>query len=149
MASFNGRFKVSLDDKGRLAIPAKLRAIVTSLGSEKVYVTKGADGCLDLFPEVTHEEVAAKMAKRKLDSKNQRFVKRVFHSNSYDSVPDKQGRIQIPPPLREHAGLERDVLLLGVGEKMEIWNPQRYDEYESSFKPSYEEVIEDSSREET
>lgn len=143
MPDFTGLQTVAVDGKGRIAIPAKYRAIAAARGSDKFFVTLNVDGSLDVYPEAEYRKVTEKLAPQKaIDSKQARYLKRFLYSNSAEGVPDSQGRITIPRHLLEFAGIEKEVLILGVGEKIELWNEQRYREYQQNFPMSAEEVVE-------
>jgi MraZ protein len=143
VVNFTGRYTVSVDGKGRIAIPAKLRSIATQQGSEKFVIRFGFDGCLDLYSETEYKRVSEQMTSQQpIDARRARFLKRFIHPNSAEGVPDGQGRIAIPKHLLEYAGITDKVLILGVGEKVELWNEQRFNEYQQSFEMSAEEVVE-------
>ena len=143
MPDFTGQQIVAIDGKGRIAIPAKYRAIAAAQGSEKFFVIRNVDGGLDLYSEAEYRKVTEKMAPQKaMDSKQARFLKRYIYSNSAEGVPDSQGRITIPKQLLEFAGIDKEVLVMGVREKIELWNEQRYKDYQKSFPMTPEEVVE-------
>ncbi|MCC6963218.1 MAG: division/cell wall cluster transcriptional repressor MraZ [candidate division Zixibacteria bacterium] len=143
MSNFTGRYTVSVDGKGRIAIPAKLRAIAAQQGSEKFIVRIGFDGCLDLYSEAEYKRVSEQMtSKQPIDARKARFLKRYIHPNSAEGVPDTQGRIAIPRHLLDSARITDKVLILGVGEKIELWNEDQFNTYQQSFDMSAEEVVE-------
>lgn len=143
MVHFTGRYTVSVDDKGRIAIPAKMRSAAAALGSEKFHVRSGFDGCLDLLSESEYNSISEKMSTDKpLDDEKQRFLKRFMYPNSGEGVPDGQGRIAIPKHLLEFAGITDKCLVIGVGDKIEVWNEERFDSYQRSFKMTPEQVVE-------
>lgn len=118
-----GEYQHTLDAKGRLFIPAKLRE---ELGDSFV-VTKGLDECLFLYPLEAWKQLEEKI--KKLPMSKSRNLQRFFLSAAADVTVDKQGRIVIPPVLRNHAGLQHDVTIIGVLDRAEIWDRQRWDEY--------------------
>ncbi len=118
-----GEFQHTLDAKGRLFIPAKLRE---ELGDSFV-VAKGLDHCLFLYPQGAWETLEEKI--RQLPMSKSRNLQRFFLSSAADVSVDKQGRIVVPPVLREYAGLTHDVTIIGVLERAEIWDAQRWNEY--------------------
>lgn len=143
MQEFTGQHTVAIDGKGRIAIPAKFRAIAAAQGSDKFFVSLNVDGCLDVYPEAEYRKVTDKLAPQKaMDSKQARFLKRFHYSNSTEGVPDSQGRITIPKHMLDYAGIDKEVLVMGVREKIELWNEQHYKDYQKSFPMTVEEVVE-------
>ncbi|MBQ6695433.1 MAG: division/cell wall cluster transcriptional repressor MraZ [Lachnospiraceae bacterium] len=121
---FEGQYNHTIDVKGRLSIPAKFRE---QLGDE-FYVTRGMDGCLFVYDNenwIAFEK--SLMSLPKFNSKDLRNLRRIFISGAACVEVDKQGRILIPAALRESAGLEKDVVLAGVGDCIEIWSQERWD----------------------
>ncbi len=119
-----GEFEHTIDDKGRITVPAKYRGRLAA----GLVVTKGVDSCLWLFPVDTWAEVAQKVQALPLtDPKAREFRRQVFAS-AVDSVPDKQGRVILPPYLRQHADLDKQAVILGLFNHCEIWNPERWRE---------------------
>ena len=118
-----GEYQHTLDAKGRLFIPSRLRE---ELGDSFV-VTKGLDECLFLYP--LHAWKALEDRIRQLPMSKSRNLQRFFLSAAADVAVDKQGRIVVPPGLRSHAKLQRDVTIIGVLDRAEIWDRQRWGEY--------------------
>ena len=118
-----GEYQHTLDAKGRLFIPAKLRE---QLGDSFVG-TKGLDDCLFVYPQEAWEELEQKI--RQLPMSKSRSLQRFFLSSAADVTVDRQGRIVIPPVLRGYAKLERDVVVIGVGERAELWDARRWNAY--------------------
>ena len=118
-----GEYQHTLDAKGRLFIPAKLRE---QLGDGFV-VTKGLDECLFLYPQKAWDELEPKI--RQLPMSKSRGLQRFFLSSAADVTVDRQGRIVIPTTLRSYANLERDVVVIGVGERAELWDARRWNAY--------------------
>lgn len=121
---FMGEYNHSIDTKGRLIVPAKLRE---ALG-ENFVVTQGLDGCLFVFPNDVWTEFEAKLNSLPMTDKKARQFARYFLRGAVRPDVDKQGRILIPISLRESAGLEKEVTMIGVGNRVEIWNPERLEE---------------------
>lgn len=119
---FRGEFNHTIDAKGRLIIPVKFRE---KLGDEFV-VTKGLDGCLSVYPEDEWNRFEEKLTSLSLIKKENRQLTRFFVAGASEVELDKQGRILIPGPLREHAALEKDVVLVGMLNRVEIWDKTRY-----------------------
>lgn len=124
MAPFVGRFEHTIDDKGRVTLPAKFRMPFEHGG----YLTQGIDGCLALWTPEQFEAHAAVMQQRATQSQADRNLVRLWASGSTDLVVDRQGRISIPGRLRSFAGLTDDVLVLGTIDRVELWDPGRWEQ---------------------
>jgi MraZ protein len=124
VARFFGRFEHTLDAKGRLILPAKFRVGFDHGG----YLTQNVDGCLALWTPDEFDAQMGAMLERAAAGRSDRNVARIWASNSHDVEIDRQGRLAIPPRLREFAGLSTEVLVNGVIDRVELWNPARWDE---------------------
>ncbi len=125
---FMGEYSHTIDAKGRLIIPSKLR---DELGDNFV-VTKGLDGCLFVYDMEEWALLHEHLKTLPLTHKDTRMINRFFLASASNGEIDKQGRVLIPAVLREYAGIEKDVVLLGVGNRIEIWNKDAW-ENESGF----------------
>jgi MraZ protein len=121
---FMGEYNHTVDPKGRLIVPAKFRE---QLGDEFV-VTKGLDGCLFVYPSEEWHDVEEKFCNISTTGKDARKFARFFFAGAADVELDKQGRVLLPPVLREYAGLHKDVVLAGVLNHVEIWDKERWQE---------------------
>lgn len=119
---FLGRHHHSLDAKGRLAIPARFRDELAA----GVVLTRGIDRCLSLYPLAAWEPLAAKVNALPLSDPDARAFRRLVFSEAVDLLLDGQGRILLPPELRAYAGIEREVVVIGVNAYLEIWSPERW-----------------------
>lgn len=133
---FMGEYNHTIDAKGRLIIPSKFRE---ELGEEFV-VTKGLDGCLFVYDEMEWSAFEAKLKTLPLTNKDARKFTRFFLAGAGKVEVDKQGRILVPPILRDFAALTKEVTLIGVGSRIEIWDKARY-EGESTYD-DMEEIAE-------
>lgn len=124
---FMGEYNHSIDAKGRLIIPSKFRDV---LGDEFV-VTKGLEGCLFVFEKYEFETFMDKLNEKSDLEAKVRKIKRFFISGAQTMEPDKQGRMLVPPTLREYAGLEKEVVFAGVGGHIEIWDKNKWDDVTS------------------
>jgi len=120
-----GTYEHTLDDKTRLIIPAKVRLKMGGL----VYLSKGFDGCLELRSIEAFEKWTDKVADFKTTNDKARFFSRDFFSNTIEAEVDTAGRIKIPAHLMKAAHLEKEVVIIGTGDKLEIWSKDRYDNY--------------------
>jgi MraZ protein len=129
MSSFRGQFAYTIDHKGRVNIPAKFRKSLNPDSNETFVITIGYDGCLAIYPLDEWQKFEEKLKKlNDLVDENRRYV-RAVSSNASESQLDKQGRVTIPPHLAKYGNLEKDVLIIGNMEKIELWNPEKYTEY--------------------
>ncbi|HIU76054.1 MAG TPA: division/cell wall cluster transcriptional repressor MraZ [Candidatus Pelethocola excrementipullorum] len=121
---FMGEYSHTIDPKGRLIIPSKFRE---QLGDEFV-LTKGLDGCLSIYPMDEWGQFEEQLRSLPLTNKNARTFSRFFVAGATSCELDKQGRILVPGTLREFAGLEKDVVLTGNINRIEIWSKQKWSE---------------------
>jgi mraZ protein len=135
---FIGEYEHSIDPKGRLIMPAKLRE---GLG-EKFVVTKGLDGCLFVYSLEEWTNLENKMKALPLTSKDARTFIRFFFSGAIECEVDKQGRILIAGNLREYATLEKEVVIIGVSTRVEIWSKDKWNNYNSDENISPDEIAE-------
>ena len=133
---FMGEYNHTVDEKGRLIIPSKFRE---ELGDEFV-VTKGLDGCLFVYDESEWERLEDKLKALPLTNRDARAFARFMLAGAAKVEPDKQGRILLPQNLRTFAGLEKDVVLIGVAGRIEIWNKDIYEK--ASAVDDMEEIAE-------
>ena len=134
---FLGEFSHTIDDKGRLTVPAKFRDELES----GIIVTRGIDGCIWAYPRAEWENLAEKISQ--IPSTNQavrNFVRFMFSSAS-DSIPDRQGRVIIPQNLREHAHIQNEATVIGVMNRVEIWQPLRWTEVFSKVEEDPEAMV--------
>lgn len=133
-----GEYEHSLDVKGRLIMPVKLR---TDIG-EKFIITKGLDGCLFVFSQTEWSNFESKLKELPLTNKNARDFVRFFLSGATECELDKQGRFLIVNNLREYANITKEVVIIGVGTRLEIWNKENWKEYNSSDNISPDDIAE-------
>ena len=119
-----GTYYQSMDVKGRMSFPAKLREII----GEKFTVTKGLDGCLFVYSNEEWARIEESLREKPLTSKDARKFMRFFFAGAATCEVDKQGRILLPANLREYAGIEKEVVSVGVFSRVEIWSKERYQE---------------------
>ena len=135
---FVGEYNHTIDAKGRLIVPAKFREIL----GDNFIVTKGLDGCLFVYPNDEWTRFEEKLKSLPLTNKNARQFTRFFLAGAAACEVDKQGRILLPQVLREFASLEKDVVLVGVASRIEIWSRERWDESMNTYDGDMDEVAE-------
>lgn len=124
MHMFMGEYNHTIDAKGRLIIPSKFREIL----GDAFVVTKGLDGCLFVYDNEEWKRFEEKLRSLPITNKEARQFVRFFLAGATEAEVDKQGRILIPNVLREFAGLAKDVALVGVGSRIEIWSRERFED---------------------
>lgn len=136
-----GTHAPKLDDKGRVILPAKFRDELQG----GLVITRGQENCLYVFSSAEFASVHDKIRQAPVTSIEARNYLRVFLSGASDELPDKQGRVTIPAALRQYAGLDKDLVVIGVGARAEIWNAKSWNEYlakqEAAFANVAAEVI--------
>jgi MraZ protein len=136
---FLGTHTPRLDDKGRLFLPAKYREEL----SGGLVITKGQERCLYVFPMAEFQRITEALRTAPVTERSVRAYSRVFFASASDEVPDKQGRITIPPPLRAYAGLTRDCTVIGANTRLEIWDTQAWETYLEKEEQAFAEVSEE------
>jgi MraZ protein len=135
---FLGTHEPKLDDKGRLVLPAKFREQL----AEGLVITKGQERCLFAFPMEEFNKVTEAMAQAPVTHRAVRDYSRVFFASASHEIPDKQGRVTIPPSLRTYAGLERDCIVIGANTRVEIWATAAWETYLADREQSFAELEE-------
>ncbi len=121
-----GRYEYSLDAKSRVNFPPKFRAEM----GDNLYVTKWFDGCLVVYGERRWQSLDEKFAR--LPVTKSRDLRRIIYGNATEVQPDKQGRILLPRYLKDHAKIQKDIVVIGARDYAEIWDRQAYEEYEKT-----------------
>lgn len=135
---FLGEYQHSLDTKGRITIPAKLRE---GLG-DRFIATKGLDNCIFLYPLAEWKRIEQKLQELPLARADARSFVRFFFAGASELELDKQGRTVLPPNLRDYAQIEKDIVIIGVGTRIEIWSVDSWANYAKAAEASYEEIAE-------
>ena len=136
---FLGTHAPRLDEKGRIFLPAKFRDGL----AEGLVITKGQDRSLVVWPQREFAAHAHRLNEASRSNSKVRSHVRVFFSSAFDQIPDKQGRVTIPPQLREYAGLERDVVVVGNNTTVEIWDSTAWETYLTQNEPDFADLSEE------
>ncbi len=138
---FLGSFKYSIDSKGRISIPAKMRKFVNPEANDTFVLTRGMTRNIEIYPmDFWTELVASKLNKlNSFDPKNAMFT-RLFLEKAAEDKLDSQSRLLIPKNLIEYAGIEKEVFILGVLKKIEVWDPVTYEKYLSENNVPYDQI---------
>lgn len=135
---FIGEFQHSIDEKGRVAVPAKFRTRI----SGGAIITRGLDHCLFIFTNKDWEIFAQKLIKLPMAQANSRAFFRLMLSGASDAKLDSQGRILVPDYLRKYAGLDKSAKIIGVYNRMEVWDERTWDKYRERTEGSSDEIAE-------
>ena len=135
---FTGEYQHTLDEKGRFCMPAKFRG---TLG-DRLMVTKGLDGCLFVYTKEEWAVLEEKLKRLPFTNSHARAFARFLFGGAVEYEVDKQGRILLTSHLREYAGLNKELVLIGVGTRIEIWSKENWEVYSQKTEESYEELAE-------
>lgn len=135
---FMGEYQHSVDEKGRMIIPSKFREL---LGSGFV-ITRGLDNCLFVYPASEWTMLEKKLKSLPLMKADARAFTRFFFSGAVECDLDKQGRVNIPANLREHAQIKKETVVIGVSNRVEIWAKERWEAYAAESVQSFNDIAE-------
>lgn len=135
---FTGEYQHTLDEKGRVIVPARLR---DELG-ERFMITRGLDQCLFIYTMEEWQKIEQKLKALPFTRSDARAFTRLFFSGAAELESDRQGRALIPQNLREYAGIEKDVMIIGVSNRVEVWCEQAWKKYCSEANENFEKVAE-------
>jgi len=143
MPSFKGQYEHSVDNKGRVSFPAKLRKALNPQAQERFTILRGLEPCLYLYPEDEWQIVEDQLSQINSFTKEGRTVKRNFLRFAQDLNLDNQNRISLPSQLADWAGINGNAIFIGSGERIEIWSPEKLDEIDAGLDfESYQELFE-------
>jgi len=133
---FLGTHTPRLDDKGRLVLPAKFRDEL----AEGLVVTRGQERSLTIWPVAAFTRFTEQVQTAPQTSRDVRDYLRMLFAGASDEVPDKQGRITLPPLLRDYAGLDRECVVIGMSDRVEVWEATRWEQYSAEHEASFAEL---------
>lgn len=140
MAFFKGQETYSIDAKGRVSVPAKMRRSISPEANNSFTITRGQDKCIVAYPMDEWRKYEDKFQElNQYDAQNRYFLRMIL-SWSEETALDAQQRISLPKKLIDFAGIEGKVTIVGVGDHIELWNPDEYDKYLAGYDESYEEI---------
>jgi MraZ protein len=137
-----GTYQRSLDEKCRFAIPKRVRDTLAPAGSLVLYMAPGTDGSLVAYTEQDFAELGNHLGQGPLNGQEVRAFSRMFYAQAQRVEVDRQGRARIPAELASLAALQKEIVLLGVRDHLEIWDRRRWEEYLSSKQPYYDDIAE-------
>jgi len=139
---FQGTFNHTIDAKGRVSIPSKFREVLIQRYSEEVMLTRDPDKCLVVYPLAEWNVFEEKFKQLSRHEENQKKARRYIFSVAEKCTLDRAGRILIPPLLREYAELNKDIVIIGNFDTFEIWNKQKWDEYNKDSHDVFKNIKE-------
>jgi len=139
---FYGEFKHNLDNKGRLILPSLFRDVAKENYIENFYITRGFEGCLLMFSEQEWRDQESKLKQLSFTKKESRKFSRLYFSAAAKVNVDKQGRFLLPKYLKDFANIQREVIFIGVSNRVEIWSSETWKKYYESEKNSFEDIAE-------
>ncbi|MBF0387783.1 MAG: division/cell wall cluster transcriptional repressor MraZ [Candidatus Omnitrophica bacterium] len=139
---FYGEYAHNLDTKGRLIMPSRFRDAARDNNIEKFFVTRGLEKCIFMFTEYEWKVQEQKFKGLSFTKQDARTFNRMFFSGAVDVVPDKQGRFVIPQYLKDFAGISKKTVLIGVSNRIEIWDTARWQEFYSKSTELFEQTAE-------
>jgi len=139
---FYGEFQHSIDRKGRLILPAKFRETAKNQFVEKFFVTRGLDKCLFMFSEEEWRSQENKFKGMSFTKQQSRTFNRLLFSGAQEIAFDKQGRVLLPQYLKDFAGIKKDVMIVGVSNRIEIWAKELWNDFYANSRQSFEEIAE-------
>ncbi len=142
MSSFKGSYIYAVDEKGRVSIPARMRKYLSPEANETFVITRGTDTCLFLFPLDEWEKLEKKLKELNTFNPQHRFLVRILLMWAVEVTLDNQSRVMIPKNLLEFAKIDKEALIIGALDRIEIWNPSIFQEYVNSQPESYESIVE-------
>lgn len=139
---FYGEYRHSIDRKGRLILPAKFREVCKEYNVDRFFLTRGLDKCIFMFSDDEWRIQEQKFKNMPFTKQETRSFNRMFFSGAVDAVPDKQGRFIIPTYLKDYAQIKRDTILIGVSNRIEIWNRSAWEDFYANSNDSFEQIAE-------
>ncbi|OQX53883.1 MAG: cell division/cell wall cluster transcriptional repressor MraZ [Candidatus Omnitrophica bacterium 4484_213] len=139
---FYGEYKHSLDEKGRLTIPAEFRRLFKKNNISKIFITKGLDKCLFLFIEKEWRRQEEKFKALSFTKEEARKFNRIYFSGASELSWDNQGRVLIPLYLKDYAQIKKEVVVIGVSNRIELWSKANWKKFYADSLPRFEEIAE-------
>ena len=139
---FYGEYKHTTDRKGRIILPSKIRDAAKANFVEKFFVTRGLDSCLFMFAEDEWRAQEQKFKSMPFTKQEARKFNRIYFSGAVEVVPDKQGGILLPQYLKDFASIKRDIVIIGVANRIEIWDKGAWAEFYDSAREDFEQTAE-------
>ncbi len=134
---FSGEYEYKIDSKGRVPIPPKLR----NQFAGGIVLNRGIDNCIDVYPQLTWQETVVKFQTATMNEKSRR-LNRILYANAFTTELDDQGRVMLPPALRQHANIQDTLVIVGVNNRLEIWSKKSWDAEQALMKEQAWQIFE-------
>ena len=129
MGFFTSEYECKLDAKGRLVLPAKIKASLPDTSAGELVVRRGFEPCLAVYPHLEYKKIFSRIASLNEFNEEYRMLQRNFFRGNVEVELDSNGRFLIPKSMLRYAGLDKEVVVVGLGQRIEIWNPDMYEDY--------------------
>lgn len=139
---FYGEYKHSIDLKARLILPSKFREVCKENSIERFFLTRGLDKCIFMFAEEEWRIQEMKFKNLSFTKQESRAFNRMFFSGAADILPDKQGRFIVPNYLKDYANIKRDTIIIGISNRIEIWDAKSWEDFYARSNESFEQIAE-------
>lgn len=139
---FYGEYAHTLDEKGRTVLPAKFRQVAKAKKIQKFYLTRGMERCLFMFSEEEWKGQEEKFRSLSIMKKDARSFNRIYFSGACEVLLDVQGRFIIPSYLKEYAGIKKEIVFIGVSNRIELWSRESWDKFTATHLKDFEEIAE-------
>jgi len=135
-----GEAQTKLDEKGRITVPRRIREVMNAQGHAIWYLTRGFDHSIFMFHRDIWNEIRSQARRHSSMDAGALDFRRLFFSSVAEAKPDAQGRMSVPPHLREHAGLDKEAVLIGVDDHLELWSPEAWSAFQQGKDAEYREM---------
>lgn len=139
---FYGEYKHGIDRKGRLILPSRFREVCKECGIERFFLTRGLDKCIFMFSEDEWRLQEQKFKNASFTKQETRSFNRMFFSGAVHVAPDRQGRFIVPDYLKDYAGIKREAVIIGVSNRIEIWDRKGWEAFYTNSSGSFEQIAE-------
>ncbi|MCA9409219.1 MAG: division/cell wall cluster transcriptional repressor MraZ [Candidatus Omnitrophica bacterium] len=139
---FYGEYNHGIDRKGRLILPAKFRDVCKDCGIERFFITRGLDKCIFMFTEEEWRSQEQKFKNMPFTKQETRSFNRMFFSGAVDVMPDRQGRFIVPQYLKDYANIKKEAVVIGVANRIEIWDKKTWETFFSNSSETFEQIAE-------
>lgn len=137
-----GEYSHTLDDKDRFILPAKFREKVKTLKQKGLYITRGLDSCLFILAQEAWQKLEDKLKDLSFTKQQSRSFNRLLFSGACEVMVDSQGRIAVPEYLKDFAGIKREIAIIGVADRIEVWDKDRWKQFYGNNKEKFEDMAE-------
>lgn len=138
-----GEYSHTLDEKDRFILPSKFREKLKTLKQKNLYMTRGLDGCLFILAQEAWQKLETKLKELSFTKQQSRSFNRLLFSGASEIITDSQGRITVPVYLKDFAEIKREIVIIGVADRIEVWNKDHWKQFYANKKEKFEDMAED------